>query len=147
MRPKSTNQRSKLQQLRYKKLQLKSEISYMTRQNFKSESLKRTCGKQKQEIQLKSDIKQFEFKNQKQNITSPVDGYVDKLFTHTIGGVVTPAEKLYPLPLQCASFNQSNSFKRRYRFVKEKLPAQIKVDTFSFQKYGLLKGIVNNVAK
>ena len=27
------------------------------------------------------------------------------------------------------------------------MPVQIKVDTYSFQKYGLLKGVVKNVAK
>lgn len=137
----------KLQQLRYKKLQLNNEISY-TKQNFKSESLKELADKQKQEIQLKSDIKQIEFKNKKQNIVSPVDGYVDKLFIHTTGGVVTPAENLISVtPSNAPLLIKATVLNEDIGFVKEKLPAQIKVDTFSFQKYGLLKGIVRNVAK
>jgi len=137
----------KLQQLSYKKLQLNNEIAY-TKQSFKSETLKELADKQKQEVQIKSEVEQIEFKNKKQSITSPVDGYVDKLLIHTIGGVVTPAEKLIsitpsntPLLIKATVLNQDIGF------VKEKMPVQIKIDTFSFQKYGLLKGIVKNVSK
>lgn len=137
----------KLQQLKYKKLQLNSEIAY-TKQNFKAETLKELADKQKQAVQLKSDVEQIEFKNKKQNITSPVDGYVDKLFIHTLGGVVTPAEKLIsitpsnsPLLIKATVLNQDIGF------VKEKMPVQIKIDTFSFQKYGLLKGVVKTISK
>ncbi|HBG49906.1 MAG TPA: HlyD family type I secretion periplasmic adaptor subunit [Cyanobacteria bacterium UBA9971] len=137
----------KLQQLSYKKLQLNNEIAY-TKQNFKSETLKELADKQKQEIQIKSEVEQIEFKNKKQSITSPVDGYVDKLLIHTIGGVVTPAEKLIsitpsntPLLIKATVLNQDIGF------VKEKMPVQIKIDTFSFQKYGLLKGVVKSVSK
>jgi hemolysin D len=137
----------KIRQSNCKKLQLNNEISYL-KQNFKAETLKELADKQKQEIQIKSDVEQIEFKNKKQNIISPVDGYVDKLFIHTIGGVVTPAEKLIsitpsntPLLIKATVLNQDIGF------VKEKMPVQIKIDTFSFQKYGLLKGVVKNVSK
>ena len=137
----------KIQQLSYKKLQLNNEISYI-RQNFKAQTLNELADKQKQEIQIKSDVEQFEFRNKKQNIISPVDGYVDKLLIHTIGGVVTPAEKLIsitpsntPLLIKATVLNQDIGF------VKEKMPVQLKIDTFSFQKYGLLKGVVKNVSK
>jgi len=137
----------KLQQLSYKKLQLNNEIAY-TKQNFKSETLKELADKQKQETQIKSEVEQYEFKNKKQSITSPVDGYVDKLLIHTVGGVVTPAEKLIsitpsntPLLIKATVLNQDIGF------VKEKMPVQIKIDTFSFQKYGLLKGVVKSVSK
>lgn len=137
----------KLQQLQYKKLQLNNEIGY-TKQNFKTETLKELADKEKQATQLKSEVAQIEFKNKKQNITSPVDGYVDKLFLHTLGGVVTPAEKLIsitpsntPLLIKATVLNQDIGF------VKQNMPVQIKIDTFSFQKYGLLKGVVKNVSK
>jgi len=142
-----TKLNNKLQQLRYKKQQLNNEIAY-TKQNFKSETLKELADKEKQENQLKSEVEQIEFKNRKQNITSPVDGYVDKILIHTIGGVVTPAEKLIsvtpsntPLMIKATVLNQDIGF------VKEKMPVQIKIDTFSFQKYGLLKGEVKTISK
>ena len=126
---------------------LNNKISYL-KATFKTETLKELADKQKQEIQIKSDVEQIEFKNKKQSITSPVDGYVDKLLIHTIGGVVTPAEKLIsitpsntPLLIKATVLNQDIGF------VKEKMPVQIKIDTFSFQKYGLLKGEVKTVSK
>jgi hemolysin D len=39
-------------------------------------------------------INAIKFQNQKQSIISPTDGYVAKLMINTIGGVVSPAEKL-----------------------------------------------------
>jgi len=126
---------------------LNNKITYI-KETFKTETLKELAEKQKQEIQIKSEVEQIEFKNKKQNITSPVDGYVDKLLIHTVGGVVTPAEKLIsitpsntPLLIKATVLNQDIGF------VKEKMPIQIKIDTFSFQKYGLLKGVVKNVSK
>ena len=137
----------KLQQLKYKKLQLNNEIAYI-KQNFKSESLKDLADKQKQETQLTSDIKQIEFKSKKQNITSPVEGYVDTLFIHTVGGVVTPAEKLISVtPSNAPLLIKSTVLNEDIGFVKEKMAAQIKIDTYSFQKYGLLKGVVKTVTK
>lgn len=137
----------RLQQLRYRKLQLNNEIAY-TRQNFRSDTLRELADKEKQETQIKSEVEQIEFRNKKQNIVSPVDGYVDKLLIHTIGGVVTPAEKLIsitpsntPLMIKATVLNQDIGF------VKENMPVQIKIDTFSFQKYGLLKGVVKTVSK
>ena len=137
----------KLQQLQYKKLQLNNEISYI-KQNFKSETLKELVQKQVQETQLKSDVKQIEFRNQKQKITSPVDGYIDKLLIHTIGVVVTPAQNLISItPANSPLLIKATVLNEDIGFVKEKMPVQIKVDTYSFQKYGLLKGVVKNVAK
>lgn len=137
----------KLQQLKYKQLQLNNEISYI-KQNFKSETLKELADKQKQETQMKSDVEQIEFKNQKQKITSPVNGYVDKLFIHTIGGIVTPAEKIISItPSDAPLLIKTKVLNEDIGFVKEKMPAHIKVDTFSFQKYGLLDGVVTTISK
>jgi len=137
----------KLNQLRYKKLQLNNELAY-TKESFKSQTLKELADKQKQATQINSEVEQIEFRNKKQNITSPVDGYVDKLFIHTLGGVITPAEKLIsitpknaPLMIKATVLNQDIGF------VKENMPVQIKIDTFSFQKYGLLKGTVKTISK
>lgn len=139
--------RFKIAQAEEKKHQLNNEIAY-TRQNFKAETLKELADKEKQETQLKSDVEQIEFKNKKQNITSPVDGYVDKLFIHTLGGVVTPAEKLISItPWNTPLMIKATVLNKDIGFVKEKMPVQIKIDTFDFQKYGLLKGVVKTVSK
>lgn len=97
---------------------------------------------------MEANIKEIEFKKQQQNIISPVDGYVNTMLIHTIGGVVTPAEKVIsivpvdsPLVIKVAVLNKDIGF------IKEGMPVQIKVDTFDFQKYGMIQGKVKKVSK
>lgn len=126
---------------------LNDRISYL-KESFKTETLKELADKEKQATQIRSDVEQIEFRNKKQNITSPVDGYVDKLLIHTIGGVVTPAEKLISItPVNSPLLIKATVLNQDIGFVKENMPVQIKIDTFSFQKYGLLKGVVKTVSK
>ena len=79
---------------------------------------------------------------------APADGYVANLFVHTVGGVVTPAQKLMvvvpngaPLTIKATVLNKDIGF------IKENMPVMIKIDTFDFQKYGILKGFVRNVSQ
>ena len=54
-------------------------------------TLKKELRNLQSQINMLNAIK---FQNQKQSIISPTDGYVAKLMINTIGGVVSPAEKL-----------------------------------------------------
>ncbi len=83
---------------------------------------------------------------QTQMIESPVDGYVNTIFVHTLGGVVTPAEKLMtiipdnvPVKIKATVLNNDIGF------IEKDMPVSIKVDTYNFQKYGILNGIVTLV--
>ena len=96
---------------------------------------------------LKVEIDSIEFRKAKQRITSPVDGYVSKLMVHTIGGVVTPAEKLiYIVPSNVPLVIKATVLNQDIGFIKKGMDAVIKVDTFNFQKYGLIPAIVSHVS-
>lgn len=102
--------------------------------------------KQKESRKLEAEINAIKFQNRQQQIRSPVDGYVGKLMVHTEGGVVSPAEKLIsvvpnntPLIIKATVLNQDIGF------VAEGMPVAIKIDTFTFQKYGLIDGNVTFV--
>jgi len=126
---------------------LNKEINY-TKENFKSETLKELAELQKQVTQLKAEVDQVKFKNTKQKITAPCDGHVDKIFMHTIGGVVQPAQQLISItPVDVPLLVKAKVLNKDIGFVKEGMEVKIKIDTFSFQKYGLLKGEVINVSK
>lgn len=126
---------------------LNEKTTYI-KETFKSESLKELAEKQKQITQLKSEAEQIKFRNAQQKIISPVDGYVDKIFMHTIGGVVTPAQQLISVtPVDVPLLVKATVLNKDIGFVKEDMEVKIKIDTFSFQKYGLLDGKVINVSK
>ena len=91
--------------------------------------------------------KRRQIEEQKQELTSPIDGFVGQLFVHTIGGVVAPTDKIAsvvpentPLVVKADVMSQDSGF------VREGMPVIIKLDTFNFQKYGILNGEVTIVS-
>lgn len=131
-----------LGQLRFQQGQTRQEMAYL-RQNFKSTSLSDLSEKEKQITQLKASIQEASFKNARQTLSAPVDGYVHELFVHTLGGVVTSAQKVVSLvPVKTPLIVQSVVANKDIGFVKVGMPVAIKIDTFDFQKYGTLPGRV-----
>ena len=82
-----------------------------------------------------------------QTLTAPVDGTVQQLAVHTVGGVVTPAQALMVIvPADSRLEIESMVSNRDIGFVHTGQKAEIKVDTFNFTRYGLLHGVVTNVS-
>jgi hemolysin D len=81
-------------------------------------------------------------------LEAPVDGVVQQLSVHTIGGVVTPAQPLLVVvPLDSHLEIEAMVSNRDIGFVHEGQSAEIKVDTFNFTRYGLLHSEVINVSQ
>jgi hemolysin D len=81
-------------------------------------------------------------------LTAPVDGVVQQLAVHTVGGVVTPAQALLAVvPLESHLEIEAMVSNRDIGFVHAGQAAEVKVDTFSFTRYGLLHGEVINVSQ
>ncbi len=82
-----------------------------------------------------------------QVLTAPVDGVVQQLAVHTVGGVVTPAQPLLVVvPLDSPLEIEAMVSNRDVGFVHAEQETAIKVDTFNFTKYGLLHGKVLDVS-
>ena len=97
---------------------------------------------------IAQDLLKSERKAKLQVLTAPVDGTVQQLAVHTIGGVVTPAQNLLAVvpvgnDLQIEAMVQN----RDIGFVHAGQQAEIKVDTFNFTRYGLLHGEVLSVSQ
>jgi len=81
-------------------------------------------------------------------LTAPVDGVVQQLAVHTVGGVVTPAQQLaVVVPSDAVLEVEAKVSNRDIGFVHLGQEAQIKVDTFNFTRYGLLHGKVLSVSR
>ncbi|MDR0762499.1 MAG: HlyD family type I secretion periplasmic adaptor subunit [Campylobacteraceae bacterium] len=108
-------------------------------QKMMSEWFSMLVEKQKESRELESQINAIGFQNRQQQIKAPLNGYIGKLLVHTEGGVVTPAEKLLtivpedaPLIIKATVLNQDIGF------ITNNMNASVKIDTFTFQKYGLI---------
>lgn len=136
-----------IKELTSQKVQIQKEISAIE-DEFKATNLEKLADKTKAANELKSNADQIIFRNTKQTITSPCDGYVDKLFIHTIGGVVTPAQQLFAVtPVNTPLLIKATVLNQDIGFVKEGMNVSVKIDTFNFQKYGMIEGEVKTVSK
>jgi hemolysin D len=96
---------------------------------------------------LAQDVVKAAEKSRLKILRAPVDGTVQQLAVHTIGGVVTPAQTLLEVvPLDSHLEIEAMVQNRDVGFVRAGQSAEIKIDTFSFTKYGLLHGTVLNVS-
>ena len=97
---------------------------------------------------LVQDLVKAEQRTKLQLLTAPVDGIVQQLAVHTIGGVVTPAQTLLVLvPVDGKLEIEATVPNRDIGFVHAGQDAEIKIDTFSFTRYGILHGKVLSVSQ
>jgi hemolysin D len=97
---------------------------------------------------LIQDVIKAEQRTKLQLLTAPVDGVVQQLAVHTVGGVVTPAQGLaVVVPVDSHLEIEAMVSNRDIGFVHAGQEVEIKVDTFSFTRYGLLHGEVLSVSQ
>jgi membrane fusion protein, hemolysin D len=97
---------------------------------------------------LAQDLIKAQQKTRLQQLTSPVDGVVQQLAVHTVGGVVTPAQSLLVIvPDDSALEIEAMVSNRDIGFVQAGQSAEIKIDTFNFTRYGLLHGEVLGISQ
>jgi hemolysin D len=97
---------------------------------------------------VSEDLVKAEQRTKFQALVAPVDGVVQQLAVYTIGGVVTPAQALLVVvPADSRLEIEAMVSNRDIGFVHPGQEAEIKVDTFNFTRYGLLRGKVESVSQ
>jgi hemolysin D len=97
---------------------------------------------------LVQDLIKAEQRTKLQALTAPEDGVVQQLAIHTVGGVVTPAQTLLVIvPVDSHLEIEAMVSNRDIGFVHAGQEAEIKVETFTFTRYGLLHGRVLHVSQ
>lgn len=105
-----------------------------------------TDGQQKTAA-LEQELRKASTRGQLMRLTSPVDGTVQQLAMHTVGGVVTPAQPLMVVvprdhALEVEAFLENKDI----GFVKPGQDAEIKFETFQYTKYGTVHASVTSVS-
>lgn len=81
-------------------------------------------------------------------LTSPVDGTVQQLMVHTVGGVVPAAQPLMQIVPKQASLEMEAFIENKdVGFVKAGQDAQVKIDAFEYTKYGTVLAKVSHVSQ
>lgn len=80
-------------------------------------------------------------------LVAPVDGVVQGLAIHTVGGVITPAQVvMHIVPKDDVLEIEAWVSNKDIGFISAGQRAAIKVETFQYTRYGLLEGIVSQVS-
>jgi membrane fusion protein, hemolysin D len=94
------------------------------------------------------DIRRALFHRKLLTLVAPVDGTVQQLQVHTIGGVVPAAQPLMLIvPREHQLEVEAMVLNKDIGFVKEGQTAAIKVDAFPYTKYGLVPGRVIHISR
>ncbi len=96
---------------------------------------------------LVQELNKAEQRDHLMSLTAPVDGTVQQLAVHTIGGVVTAAQPLMVIapsdqPVEVEAMLENKDV----GFVREGQQATVKVETFTFTKYGTVEGEIVSVS-
>jgi len=93
--------------------------------------------------QVEQELIKAQERLRRQTLRSPVDGIVQQLSIHTLGGVVTPAQALMVIvPAQAYLEAEVKVLNKDIGFVLAGQHVEIKVDSFPFTKYGTINGEV-----
>lgn len=96
--------------------------------------------------EIDEEIKKAETVYKYCSVTAPIDGTVQQLSVHTEGAVVQPAQALMLIVPDGSSFAFETWLPNKdIGFVYKGQAAEIKVETFNFQKYGTLEAAVEEV--
>lgn len=131
-----------------KKLEEIIEENQKAIKTIKSSWIETSLSKEKEKRELSAQINAILFSNKTQQIKSPVDGFVGKLLIHTEGGVVSPNDNLISIvPSDAPLIIKASVLNKDIGFLKLGQEVAVKIDTFSFQKYGLLHGNIIEISK
>lgn len=82
------------------------------------------------------------------HLIAPINGIVQQLSVHTIGGVVTPAQELMVIVPDSAKLEVEAYVENKdIGFVREGQTVAIKLDAFPFTKYGALEGEIIDLSE
>ncbi len=96
---------------------------------------------------LEQDLLKTRSQGALMTLTSPVDGTVQQLAMHTVGGIVTSAQPLMVIvpgghSLEIEAFIENKDI----GFVKQNQEAEVKIETFQYTKYGTIHAKVVSVS-
>lgn len=141
-----SSQRSRIREIDAALREAKGQREELTAQTRRSLLDSVTEGQQKRDA-LEQELVKADSRGRLMRLTSPVDGTVQQLVAHTVGGVVTPAQVLMVIvpsenPLEVEAFIENKDI----GFVKPSQRAEVKVETFQYTKYGTIHAKVTSVS-
>lgn len=99
-------------------------------------------------IVRREDVVKADRRSRLQRLVSPVDGTVQQLAIHTLGGVVEPARNLMVVVPAGSNLEVEAMVRNRdVGFVHEGQPVTVKIDAFPFTRFGTVPGVIKTLSR
>jgi len=101
----------------------------------------------KEYYSVTESIKKADEDSRMATIVAPTSGKVYNLTIHTVGGIVTDAQPLLQIVPEDASLEfEVYADNKDIGFIKDGMTAEVKVETFNFQKFGMIDAEVIEIS-
>ena len=115
--------------------------------SYQSDASARLLEARKQWLEVSEELKKAERQKNLATIVAPIDGRVNQLAIHTVGGVVTEAQPLMTIvPEEALLEMEAWVANKDIGFIHNGQEAEVKIETFNFQKFGTVKAVVSDVS-
>lgn len=97
---------------------------------------------------LTQDLLRADQRLGQQTLAAPIDGVVQQLAVHTVGGVVTPAQPLMIIVPDLDTLEiEAQVLNKDVGFLQSGQLAEVKLEAFQFTKYGTIPGRVSSISR
>ncbi|HEX8306931.1 MAG TPA: HlyD family type I secretion periplasmic adaptor subunit [Allosphingosinicella sp.] len=118
------------------------------RQTFAKAASSEMATAEDESSQRGEELRKSERRRSLQQLRSPVDGVVQQLAVHTVGGVVQPAEPLMIIvPSGSDVAVEAQILNKDIGFVREGQEVRVKLEAFPFTDFGLIAGVVETISR
>lgn len=139
-------QRNRVQEIRSALSAAEEELRVLSA-DFRQQTLNGWREAEEQIGQLAPQLAKAGQRDRLMTLRSPVDGTVQQLAIHTVGGVVTPAQQLLAVvPGQEALEVEATVLNKDIGFVRPGQSVTVKIESFPYTRYGYLTGTVASVS-
>ena len=139
-------QRNRLQEIRSAISAAQEELRILVT-DTRQQALDAVRQANEQAGQLTQDVAKTGQRDKLMELRAPVDGTVQQLAVHTVGGVVTPAQSLLAVvPAEEALEVEATVLNKDIGFVRPGQAVTVKVESFPYTRYGYLTGRVVSVS-
>ena len=115
--------------------------------SYRKEIMTALVDAKKEYYSVTESIKKADEDSRMATIVAPTSGRVYNLSIHTVGGIVTDAQTLMQIVPEEASLEfEVYADNKDIGFIKNGQTAEVKVETFNFQKFGMVDATVTEVS-
>lgn len=117
-------------------------------EEFRKNTIEELAAAEDEAAIRREELKKAEKRNVLQNLKAPIDGTVQQLAVHTVGGVVEPAQPLMIIvPNNSELVVEAKILNKDIGFIAEGDTVEVKLETFPFTKYGVIHGELENLSR